>query len=260
MPQTESFVPIFIVAVLSLIVLLVVFGGGFIAYSPLGRLPPSKTIILGNDFTVTYTLGEETVAELGGEVSRGIFSAADKRFEFDVSNLGDISEGLIKLRLWNSNYYGNLLIIINDEIVYRGAPEIGDHSISFDASILNNRNILEVKSETSGWRIWAPTIYIFDLSVDVSYAGRKTQSFGFDLTNLETVNVNRARLLVFGTREGTGKLTVKLNNQEIYEGYTAIYTDFSVDNLKVGTNTLDLSTEPNTRYNISSAEVVLFFG
>jgi hypothetical protein len=66
--------------------------------------------------------------------------------------------------------------------------------------------------------------------------------------------------LVFGTREGNGNLEARLNGIEIYAGRTPIYIDFAVDTLRRETNTIDLSTEPNTRYNISSAQIVLFFG
>jgi hypothetical protein len=256
-----DFIPVLIAAILGLIVLLLIFGGGF-GFFPYGgeELDSSRTITLGEDFTVSYLLGEETVATFGGEVNNGLFSNLEQRNDFDIEKIGDVSEGIIKLKIWNSNYYGNFMIFINGKEIYIGAPSIGEKSISFNSTVLETNNVIEVKAESSGWKIWAPAVYIFDIDVSVSYKGKQTQSFDFDLTNTEVTNVNRGRLLVFGTREGNGNLEARLNGIEIYAGRTPIYIDFAVDTLRRETNTIDLSTEPNTRYNISSAQIVLFFG
>jgi len=256
-----EFVPILIAAVLCLIVLLMAFGGGLVSPEQRVRLRSSRTIFLGQDFTITYSAGEKTVASLGGEVSRGVFSGiGDKTIDFQVPDIADVSEGMIKLKIWNTNHYGNLIISINGKEIYRGFPNIGEKIISFGGNILEPSNTLEIKAETSGWKFWAPTTYIFDLNVFVNYLGRKTKSFTFDISENEFINTNRARLLIFGAREGRGNINARLNGIEIYSGLTTVYTDFSVDALKVGNNTLDLSTEPNTTYNISSAQIVLFFG
>jgi hypothetical protein len=257
----SDFVPILIAAVLSLIVLLLAFGGSmlFSPTRPGGTLLSSKTVVLGQDLVVMYVEGQKNITSLEGEVSQGLFGNTKQKSEFEVDNYRDASEGVIKLGIKDSNYYGNFLISINDKEVYNGAPKIGESTIVFDGSNFKASNTVEVEAESSGWKIWAPTIYTFDANLSVNYLGKKTQSLSFDLTNLEITNVNRARLLVFGTREGTGNLVAKLNGREIYSGFTTVYTDFAVDALKVGNNTLDLSTEQNTRYNITSVQIILFF-
>ena len=95
--------------------------------------------------------------------------------------------------------------------------------------------------------------------MSVNYLGKRTQSLSFDLTSAEAKNINRARLLVFGARNGPGNLVAILNGREIFSGFTTVYTDFAIDNLRAGNNTLDLSTEKNTIYNISSVQIVIFF-
>ncbi|MEM5778301.1 MAG: hypothetical protein QXD43_00495 [Candidatus Aenigmatarchaeota archaeon] len=255
-----DFVPVLIAAVLSLVILLLAFGGS-VLFTPTrtGTVLPSKTIVLGQDLVVMYVEGQRNITSLKGEVSQGLFSSSNKKADFIVENYKDAAEGVIKLKVWNSNYYGALIIKVNDKEVYRGVPEIGEKTITFDGSILKSSNTIEIEAESSGWKIWAPTVYIFDADLSVNYLGKKTQSLSFDLTNLEVANVNRARLLIFGTRNGEGNLIVKLNGREIFSGYTTIYTDFAVDNLVVGNNTLELSTEKNTIYNITSVQIVLFF-
>jgi len=256
-----DFVPVLVAAVLSLIILLLAFSGTLLSYPsrPGGSAVSSKTIVLGQDLVVMYTEGQKNITSLKGEVSQGLFGKSEQKVDFTVDNYRDASEGVIKLKTWNSNYYGNFLIYVNSKEVYNGVPEIGEKTIVFDGSILKSSNTIEIEAESSGWKIWAPTDYIFDASLSVNYIGRKTQSLSFDLTNVEITNVNRARLLVFGTREGTGNIIARLNGRDIYSGFTTVYTDFAIDNLKVGNNTLELSTEKNTRYNISSVQIVLFF-
>jgi len=260
-----DFVPVLVAAVLLLIVLLVAFGGSMLfslgGYGGRGgQAYYSRTIDLGRDMVVMYTEGQKDITSLKGEVSQGLFGNTKQKVDFTVDNYDDATEGVLKLKIWNSNYYGNFIIAINGQEVYSGTPEIGDKTIVFDGSILKSSNTIEVEAESSGWKIWAPTVYIFDASLSVNYIGKETQSLSFVLTDKEVTNVNRARLLVFGTREfGTGDLSVKINGREIYSGLTTIYTDFAVDVLKPGNNTLDLSTEQNTRYNIVSAQIVLFF-
>jgi len=255
-----DFVPILIAAVLMLIVLLIAFGGSLlIPAGPGGTKESSKTIVLGQDLVVMYVEGQSNVASLQGEVSQGLFGNTEQQTDFTVDNYKDAAEGIIKLRTWNSNYYGALIIKVNDKEVYRGVPAIGEQSIVFDGSILNFSNVIEVEAESSGWKIWAPTIYIFNADLSVNYLGKKTQSLSFDLTDLEAKNVDRARLLIFGVRNGPGNLVARLNGREIFSGFTTVYTDFAIDNLKAGSNTLDLSTERNTIYNLSSVQIVLFF-
>jgi len=253
-----DFVPVLVGAVLILIVLMISFFG--ITPPPSRGIAATRTVLLGENFSVTYTVGEEDITSLSGTVSRGLLSGRDEIIDFNVPTAEDASEGLINLNIKDSNHYGNLIIRVNEKEVYKGFPKTGETLISFNGNILENRNTLEIISESSGWKIWAPTVYTFDLSLSVNYLGKKTKSFIFDLTDLEIMNMNRARLLIFGERDGTGNLAVKINNREIYNGLTNVYTDFPVDILIAGNNTIDLSAGVNTRYDISSAEIVFFFG
>ena len=254
-----EFIHVLIVAVVGLIALMLAFGG-FLNFGG-GRISESsRTVTLGADFTVSYETGKKDVLSWGGEVNSGLFSNLEEREEFEIENVGDVTEGTVDMRIWNSNYYGNLLLYVNGEEVYNGAPLAGDKTVNFEGSVLKNNNVLEIRAENSGWKMWAPTVYILDADLSVSLESKRTQSFDFELSGLEVENLNRARLLIFGTRNGAGDLTVKLNGKNIFVGKTPIYTDFAIDNFDIGTNTLELSADPNTSYDITSAQVVLFFG
>ncbi|MBW2985025.1 hypothetical protein KY361_07945, partial [Candidatus Woesearchaeota archaeon] len=95
--------------------------------------------------------------------------------------------------------------------------------------------------------------------MDVIYEGKKTQTFEFELSNEEVINAEYARFLIFGKREGTGHLIVSVNGEEVFSGYTTVQNNFAVDELKAGINKVELFTEPNTKYDITSAKLILFF-
>jgi len=135
-----DFIPILTAAILSLIILIIVFGG-WIFYPGHVFKEGSRTILLGENFEVIYTIGEEVVANLEGRTSRDFFSGEDKRVEFNVDKYTDVSEATIRLKTLDSNYYGNLIIDLNGEEVYRGAP-LGDKMITFDPAILERGNFL----------------------------------------------------------------------------------------------------------------------
>jgi len=258
-----DFLPVLIIAIVCLIGLLLVFGGGFVSI-------PSRTypyrylstdrVIEFNYFDVSYTTGEEKIGYVGGEVSNGVFAIDEKRVGFQVKNLEEVSGVFINLKVWNTNYYGKMIISVNEKEVYRDHPPVGEKLIGFDSSVLKENNILEVKAESSGWKIWAPTVYAFDLDVIVDYTGKRTKSFNFELSDIETEYMDKARIVVFGERKGTGDLDVRINGVKIYSGITTVYKDFPVSVLKTGNNVIEFSTEPNTKYDISSAQVIIFFG
>ncbi|MBN2203388.1 MAG: hypothetical protein JW700_04370 [Candidatus Aenigmarchaeota archaeon] len=258
-----DFIPVLIAAVLGLVVLMLAFGGSFnfFAYggSSSGYTDYSKTEMIGMDFTVSYNTGHESVLSFDGEVNSGLFSYLEQKKEFEVENIGDVTEATVGLEVLNSNYYGNLFVFVNDKQVYKGAPGIGDKTISFDGSKLEGLNTIKVVAENSGWKLWAPTVYIFDMDVAVNYESKKTQSFEFEIDGIEFERLSRARLLIFGERKGSGNLNVLINGNEMYSGWTPVYTDFAIDGLKEGANSVVISTEPDTEYTIKSAQVVMFF-
>lgn len=259
-----DFMPVLLIAVILFVGLLIVFGGGLVSvpYGSHGqpsRYFPSDRTIDFNNFEVYYTSSEEKGGYVSGEVSNGVFAKEDKKIGFQVSRPDEVSEALLGLKVWNTNYYGRFIVLVNGKEVYAGYPPVGEKLISFDKSLLKDDNVLEVMAESSGWRIWAPTVYSFDLNTEIDYLGKKTKSFTFDLNEEETKYMTKARIVVFGDRTGVGSLKVRINGEEIYSGLTTAYQDFPTSILLTGNNTIDFSTEPNTTYRISSAQVIVFF-
>lgn len=255
-----DFLPVLIIAIIAFIGLLLVFSGGFVSTptTPSRYLPADRTIEF-NSFEVSYVSSEAKVGYVSGEISNGVFGKEEKRIGFQVSDPDEAFEVFIDLSNQEANYYGKMIILVNGKEIYSDYPPVGEKLIGFDTNILQKDNILEVKAESSGWRIWAPTVYDFNINVIVNYFGKKTKRFNFELNDLETKYMNRARVVVFGDRKGVGNLNVFVNGVTVFSGVTTVYKDFPTSVLKTGNNTIEFSTEVNTTYDISSAQVIIFF-
>jgi hypothetical protein len=260
----EEFMMYLVIAVVAFMILLIAFNSDF-TFTDFGKddgqgkyMPPDRTVEF-KDFTVYYTASEEKVGGISGEVSNGVFGGEDKTTGFQAKNPGEVTEALLSLNVSKSNYYGKLIVLVNDKEVYADYPPIGEKMISFDRSVLKENNVIRVLAETSGWRIWAPTVYDFDMKVVLNYFGRKAMSFVFDVNEKEMERMDRARIAAFGNRTGLGNLDIMINGVKVYSGIMTAYRDFATSLLREGNNTVSFSTEANTRYDISSAQVILFF-
>ncbi|MFQ6021069.1 MAG: hypothetical protein ACE5J4_03610 [Candidatus Aenigmatarchaeota archaeon] len=256
-----EFIPILITALVIMIVLLMVFGGVMVSVPSPEKLPESRVILIGSDFSITYEIGDRRLSNLNGTVSKGIISGIDKSVAFDVPDLEDVKQGFVRFKINDTNLYGKLLFYINDKEVYADYPRKGiEYSFSFDPDILNSENnVWDVKAESSGWKIWAPTIYNFNANLFVSYLGKKTHDLIFDLNETEVENFKRAKLVMFGSRSGSGKIIVKLNGIEIYKGYMDVDQEFPESILKSGENRIHISSEADSKYDIDTAEIFLYF-
>jgi len=161
----------------------------------------------------------------------------------------------------DTNLYGPLVIILNGNLLYENLSLAGKHEIEFNKSLLADENTLEIKAGSSGWRFWAPTVYILDFKLVLGTLGMKTKTYEFTLGD-EAVALSGARFNAYGTKQGTGNLIVKVNGVEIYrDNKTYVLQDFSFreTNLKSGKNKIDLLTEQNTKYDLKEAELIIFY-
>lgn len=254
-----DFLPILLLAIVIFAVLLIVFGGGFVSVPSEHRYLTEDTSIEFGSFEVSYTASEINATSRSGEISNGVFNKNEERIGFIAMDPSDVSESLIDLKISNTNSYGKMFISINGKEVYSDYPAVGETLISFDPSILQENNILEIRCESSGWRIWAPTIYDFSLDIKLDYTNKKSKSFVFEISDLEKQYMTNARIVAFGNRTGVGDLIVSVNTMVIASGVTTLYQDFSASVLHAGNNTIEFYVEPNTSYHISTSQLILFF-
>lgn len=259
-----EFIPVLIIAVVLFAAMLLAFGG-IVAPPPTPGpgLPTEeyRHFALGGSFSVGYMAAEQLVGSTTGAVSRGLLSGEDKKVSFSLTTPGDVTGGHVSWHVNDTNGYGRLIIALNGAELYRDFAWPGDHAVTFDPKLLRRDNLLEISAESSGWRFWAPTVYILSATAAISWHGALSQNFTFNLTGGEAATATKGRLVIYATeREGTGQLTAKLNSQRIYADVkTAVLQDFSADYLQPGLNTVELTTPAGTRYTIESAEVVVYW-
>ena len=252
-----DFIPILVAAILSLIILVIMFAGEIVFFSPAVKTG-ERVILLGEGFEVFYDIGEEIVADEEGVVTNGIFSGNHDQIAFEVGRHTEATEATVDLYIFDSNYYGNMILNLNGEEVFRGA-HIGDKMMPIDPEILEKDNILSVSAEGSTWRIWAPTVYEYSINMDVVYEGKKIKSFEFDMNEDEVSNIKHARIVIVGKRTGYGELLVYINGEEAASDYVAMQKNFPTDILKVGENKVEIMAEADTSYDIDFAKIFLFF-
>jgi hypothetical protein len=250
-----DFIPVLVAGILCLLAMFLLFGG-IITFE---ETPEEVTTYYGNEISLganfsvaDYQQGSKLV-NLAGNVSAGIMSSADKSISFNAQNLDDVTYGRVSLKILNTNLYGPLVITINGNKIYNNVTLIGNHTIKFDKNILNStENSLLVRAGGSGWRIWAPTMYIFNIDVygDTSDVSTKTTEF-----NMTDVPAKASLRVYVGSRQGTGDLTVVINGYKVYKGKTNAYKSFDPDILKQGINTAEFTAESGSRYAVESAYI-----
>ena len=248
----SDFIPILVAAMVLMVVLMIVFGG---------MITPSKitssTVFSTEDFLISSSTTENQVTRVNGTVEKGIISGADKEISFSLTDT-DVSTGIMKLRVDNTNLYGALFISLNGNVIYNDFARIGNHTFMFDGDILKGNNVLQIKADSSGWKFWAPTVYIFDLNLSADYIGRRNEYFYFDVPRLDLASAKYAKLIIDVKNRRGNDMIVLINNNEVFKGTTDTKTDFSVDILNAGRNKVEFFTEVNSNYNVSSAQIVLY--
>lgn len=233
---------------------------GWVGYSFEQEL---RHIYLDKDFSVSYTAGEEVAAEASGIVSNGVAVDLSKKVPFSIAKQQEMESGKIKFFVNNSNYYGQLLLVLNNQELYRGTPTLGKHEIGFNTTLLKEQNLFEARASSSGWRFWAPTTYIIDAQVLVSYLGLKPKAYDFTLNKYEADGLLSSRLIVYlKGAEGVGNLVVRINGKEVYRDKPAgaVWQDLSADDIPLKEkNTIEFLAEENSKYDIGSAELVVFY-
>ncbi len=254
-----DFIPVLVAGVLSLLVLFALFGG-FIAPAGEEQEPArrnvayvSNDINIGSDFSVADMAKSYKITSMKANVSSGLVSGSQKSVSFDVDKFSEIDYGKIYLDVKDANLYGSLIIIVNDNIVYAEGTPVGEHVISFNKTYLNaTDNVLTVKAEGSGWRIWAPNVYDFDLSLYGDMAEDSEKVTVFTLPYDPTY----AKLSIYvSDKEGTGYLRVTVNDYLVYRGRSSGFKTFDAEVLREGNNRAVVSAEPGSSFDIQTAYI-----
>ncbi len=222
-----------------------------------------RRISLGS-FSVGQSLGEETVNNLSeARIQNGWFNEHSESFQFPGN--GAVS-AYMTFTVADMNRYGSLQIYFNGRMIYDNITGKGNYRIQITAP--EATNTIEIKTTSSGVKFWAPATYILnDIKLVVARYGEQEYVVPFTVYDYEAVGWSMGRLM-FGIDSATiaGDLIVNVNGQEVYRDRpisrsTVHQKDFTREKAQIhaGENTLRFKTERDAKYDISNAELLMFF-
>jgi hypothetical protein len=197
-----------------------------------------------------FTLGDRTVSDgvlFGSEQIKYSIqeNALDLRINFNVSG---------------SNFYLPFIMKVNGNEVVNKPLFDGMYSFTLTNISSNKTDILiEMQTENSGWRLWAPSIYnLKDISFDVGRFSDVDKEFRFNVTDLGKLKRGR---IDFTFEKNEGILSVVLNNNTVYKDAV---NDIKTINLQkehfvTGINRIILSADDNSKF-IGRAVMAVVYG
>lgn len=216
-------------------------------------------------FKVSYITERKSFVELDSlEVQSGLLKTTDyiRAFDLTEDELQKLSKATLSGEVENTNNYGNFLVGLNGQTVYSSMLLPGESfSVDVDSSFFGQQNEFVATAESSGWRIWAPTVYVLkNLVLKSDFTGEVSQSFDFHVKAEETpVNLGRI-ILKFDEISGSGSLIIRLNGETIFNGTPTQVQWIEVqDGIVEGKNTLEMVSEKDTEFTISSSEIIIFW-
>ncbi len=222
-----------------------------------------KRMEISGRFSISKGTGSVSIVSEEGpiEVAKGFLTTKEHIISFQT---GRSQEAELEFTVEDSNYYGELEVYLNNELIWHGMPEKGEKvSILLEKEKIRASNELRISAQSSGWRIWAPTYYILkDLKVSEKVEEKEAKELIFYLDSKDLSNLNLARL-VLRVSEGTGDVRMLLNNHLIYSGSLSeelSLIDFSPAFLEEGNNSLRLEMASNGFYTVEYAKLLLFYG
>ena len=218
-------------------------------------------------FVVSYITEEKSFIEIKNfRAESGIFGANEyeKVFSLTEDELSQLSSTKLYGEIEDTNLYGRLVVGLNGEKIFSDFVMPGEaFEIPLNKSLFRDKNEFLVTSESSGWRIWAPTVYIIkQLEVKSDFMGEVSQSFDFYVSEEETpLNMGRI-ILNFDEINGEGNLIVRVNGNLVFNNTPTLIQWIEIENcssLVEGKNTVEMVSEKDTEFTVRNAEIIIFW-
>ena len=216
----------------------------------------TKIIELG-DFDASY-IDAVTLRDLGGRnLTSGLFFG-DQTSAYTFTENG-IRDATLRFTVVRSNELAPLAIHVNGHLVQSNVLAPGEYEIIVPREFLNESMKIELIPISSSWQIWAPTLYeLHDIVIETRSFTFKDAVFDFVLLD-EFRNFDEGRLDIVFT-ENFGALTIEINDQEAFNGFTQrqMTLDLDKDLLTEGINTLEFKPNVNSKFS-GSATIIVFY-
>ncbi len=224
-------------------------------------------IVRINDFE-DFMVGPRSYSLIGRtEVKNGLlFGSRTERLSFSIEEelVELIDQSSLTFKVSDTNQYGNLRIKFNQQLVYDQQPgkSLDQVEVELDTSYLREENTLEVSASSSGWQIWAPTVYVLsDLELNTELGRDQFPTFRFEIGEDEIEEFESGKV-VFRVEETTGNVELYMNDVRIFDReprehyvYTASFDDRIA---RIGKNYLQFMTEDGFA-TLSDAEVRIYY-
>ncbi|MBR9681323.1 MAG: hypothetical protein GOV00_00830 [Candidatus Altiarchaeota archaeon] len=198
------------------------------------------------------------------EVAKGLLTTQEHtvRFSVPTETINDLDSATILLTIENTNRYGPLMITVNGEEIFKEVPEENSLEIKIPLNILETENSIRISAGSSGWKIWAPTVYeLSELKVVESLATNEMQSFQFSIEKDDLEDFYLGRVYVGSMQpQIAGELTIILNNENVvYRGMpgTGAFMTTFASGIKEE-NSIEFKLLEEGYYEMKNVEVIIF--
>ncbi len=241
------------------LMLFVFFGGPQITEKPnISEEIKHRIIELG-----TVSLEEESkevtqVLDNEFEVHNGIFFGSvdyNRKFEIKKEILENLNKSTISFSVRDTNKYGKLSVSLNNETVYYKNSILGDYS--FEINPIEG-NLIDFKTTSSGWKIWAPSIYkISNLSLYLSYSLKEIPEYEFDVPPFIYNNFYKGDVMF--TPIKSDKIRILVNENEIYNSVPSDVETIKFGKLEINLGENKIEFLSNEEYKLENVKIRLFY-
>ncbi|MCK4429120.1 MAG: hypothetical protein KAU95_01995 [Candidatus Aenigmarchaeota archaeon] len=210
----------FLFAGLGMMLMLFIFFGGIPLTedeSETGKDMKYRIIELG-DISVEEEAKEVIqLLDDGFEIYNGVlFGSVGYNRKFDVSEkvLENLDKAVISFDIDKTNNYGELTVIVNNNTLYCNSSPLGNYD--FDI-IPVKENLINIKTHSSGWKVWAPSVYeISNLSLYLLYSVKESSGYEFDVPSFVYSKFHKGEIM-FTPIKATEEIKILINGDEVYE-------------------------------------------
>ncbi len=228
-------------------------------------------VLSAKPFELSFEERTEILGELDeADVRRGFLRNEPHYLEFNLTGeeVERVRSLAVDFDVAETNQLNTLRMLFNDEKFYEGYADAGrSYSRDLDLELLEKRNFLEITAGSSGWRFWAPTVYVLgDIEVTGDVIERQEKSFEFELDEDQAQNFEMGRLVLRPDRFVPNEpLFIEVNGQRVYGQRTempdrrSLWIEFEDVAVNEGKNEIRMFTEEGGLYSFDRATMVVFW-
>lgn len=192
-------------------------------------------------------------------------------FNLDEATRDQLKSGLLTFSVVNTNFYGPLIISLNNQIIWDKLTRPGTYKIdllNYNSILVTGENKLHFDLAGSGWRIWAPNSYILtNININSEHGQNLRHTVKSTLRPNEIRGWVKGRLLFEVQKaDNAGDLSIVMNNFTIFTGKVpeqinpkyqidfSLPTKFLKDN-----NDVTFFTSDNGFYTLGDLSLIVFY-